>query len=415
MTGFESDDPVVPAENQDGTLSYTEFDVTFTGISGATVAAPMVVTNCVDGYGIAIGTTNYSSAGTAATAEVPTGSTDAQVKVLKQSGNEFQVNPPYTTSIFTANQSPLTADEPSVAMDASGEFVIAWPGRVSQELAPKDTTDIYLRMYAPVGITGSYSGTAVTGAVTSDLYQQQQLTFDFTSGTVSAGTFELQVGGVVTAPITFSATPAVTATNIQTALLDAGFTGVAVTGTGSGVVFNFVVTFGQSGETQPIQYVASASTLPATLTFSATPTLAFTGVRLLPNPNPQLEPFDITDPYTIQVDVNYTNPQYEPAVAMDPYGNFVVVWANKGPDVSYFNDITMQRFDKQGDTVGNEIEVNNETTNIEFAPDVAMGNDDKVVVAWSDTQIRPTWSTRTWSARFTCAASAPRRLPCGTK
>ena len=44
-------------------------------------------------------------------------------------------------------------------------------------------------------------------------------------------------------------------------------------------------------------------------------------------------------PYTIQVNANYTNPQFQPAVAMDPYGNFVIVWANQGPDESYFNDI----------------------------------------------------------------------------
>ena len=113
---------------------------------------------------------------------------------------------------------------------------------------------------------------------------------------------------------------------------------------------------------------------------------SYTGVRLLPNPNPVEEPFDISDPYTVQVGANYTNPQFDSAVAMDPYGNFVVVWANQGPDVSYFNNITMQRFDKNGELVGNEVEVNNEVTNIEYDPDVAMGADDKVVVSWSDTQ-----------------------------
>ena len=37
---------------------------------------------------------------------------------------------------------------------------------------------------------------------------------------------------------------------------------------------------------------------------------------------------------------------------MDPYGNFVIVWANQGPDESYFNDISMQCFDNTGNPLG---------------------------------------------------------------
>ena len=113
-------------------------------------------------------------------------------------------------------------------------------------------------------------------------------------------------------------------------------------------------------------------------------------MQLLPNPlaSTPVPPYAIapTDLATIQVAANYTNPEYNSVAAMDPFGNFVVVWANRGPDVSYFNDITMQRFDKLGNPVGNEVEVNNETTNIEYDPDVAMGADDNIVVSWSDTQ-----------------------------
>ncbi len=297
-TGWNPTITVQPVVLPSGQLSYTEFDITFTGVSGATVAGPMAVTNCVNGSGVGIGTTTFNTAGTAGTADVPTGSSEASVQILKESGNEFQVNPTQATSIFTSNQQPLSSAQPSVAMDGSGEFVISWTGGVSPELAPKAMTNIYLRMYAPVGITGSFSDAAVPGAVTSDLVTAAEETTD------------------------------------------------------------------------PALYAAQS----------------YTGVRLLPNPNPVEEPFDISDPYTVQVGANYTNPQFDSAVAMDPYGNFVVVWANQGPDVSYFNNITMQRFDKNGELVGNEVEVNNEVTNIEYDPDVAMGADDKVVVSWSDTQ-----------------------------
>ena len=325
-TGWDPTVTVQPVVLPDGALSYTEFDITFTGVSGATVAGALVITNCVDGSGVGIGATTYNTAGTAGTADVPTGSTEAQVQILKQSGNEFQVNPQQVTSIFTANQQPLSSSDPSVAMDSAGEFVIAWAGGVSPEIAPKAMTNIYLRMYAPVGVTSSFSDTAVAGAVTSDLV-----------------------------------TPAEETAN-------------------------------------PALYAAQS----------------FTGVRLLPNPNPVEEPFDVEDPYTIQAGTNYTNPQYTPAVAMDPYGNFVVVWANQGPDVSYFNNITMQRFDKNGDLVGNEVEVNNETTNIEFNPAVAMGANDDVVVTWSDTNNPSYLINQTAIATIYARPSAPRRPRCGT-
>ncbi len=71
-------------------------------------------------------------------------------------------------------------------MDGSGDFVISWTADVSQELAPKDVSDIDFRMYTPVGVTATSSGTAiydssVADEVASDLYQQQVLSFDLRS------------------------------------------------------------------------------------------------------------------------------------------------------------------------------------------------------------------------------------------
>ena len=54
---------------------------------------------------------------------------------------------------------------------------------------------------------------------------------------------------------------------------------------------------------------------------------------------------------------------------MDPYGNFVVVWANQGQDLSWFNNISMERFDKNGNPVAYVGSVNNGTlTDLDFAP-----------------------------------------------
>ena len=109
---------VAPVINADGSASTTQFDVTFGGISGTLVDAPMVITNAVNVYGNALGSTIVSGEG------VPTGSTAASVTVIKESGNEFQVNPPEAVNIFNSGTA-LNSDQPAVAMDGSGNFMIA--------------------------------------------------------------------------------------------------------------------------------------------------------------------------------------------------------------------------------------------------------------------------------------------------
>jgi hypothetical protein len=488
------------------TNSFTQFQVTFTSSTGTIVDAPLVVTSFTTANGgtIAGPTTNLDG-----TVAVPVTVSGATVTVVKQSGNEFQVNPPQSTSVYTANQAPLSATQPAVAMDGSGEFVITWAGEVSQELAPKDFTDVYARVYAPVGVTPA--GTAVLGAVSSDLYQQQELTFDFTGAVPTGNTdqFELSIGSFTTAPIVFNTDPATTAANIENALLSQ-YPGISVSANSTGNPYNIEVTFDEGGAAEPpIQYVADPTIpLPTSMSFAAAPEQSFTGVQLVTNPtqaltfdftagaptatgnlgtfqlqigsfttapisfnssptvtalnmqnalrnagfagvavsaqglvstSPSFFTFDITfsgydippaqylaiapasgglpasvtmsngdsglpvtvqaagvgDPYTIQVNANYTNPQFQPAVAMDAYGNFVVVWANQGPDESYFNDVTMQCFDNDGNPLGNALVVDedpanpslNYNTDTNYDPGVAMqfnsiGSDD-IAVTWT--------------------------------
>jgi hypothetical protein len=507
VTGFNPTITVQPvvSVNTAGTdiTSFTSFDITFTNVTGTTVDAPMSVTS----YTTANGTTSapqsqliYDGAvpTVPGTVSVPTNATGATVAVLKQSGNEFQVNPPQPTSIYTLNQAPLDSSEPSVSMDGSGDFVISWTGQVSQQIAPKDVSNIYVRMYSPVGVVGS--GTAVQGLTNSDLYQQQELTFNFTGAipTNNTDTFVLQVGSFSTGPIVFNTDPVVTAANIQNAL-DVEFPGLTAYSStyANGNPFKFEVTFAGGGVAQqPIIYLASASTLPSTFSYTTSPFQAFTGVRIVTNPtqsltfnftagaptgtgslgtfqlqvgsyttapisfdsnttvtalniqnalkaagfagvavsapgkssiNPTFFTFNVTfagyddpvvqyqaitlpasvvftnsngDPYTIQVNANYTNPQFQSDVAMDSYGNFVVVWANQGPDESYFNDVSMQCFDNAGNPLGNSLVVDQDplnpaipyNTDTNFFPTVAIGlNDlnlnvpitDNIVVSWT--------------------------------
>lgn len=97
-------------------------------------------------------------------------------------------------------------------------------------------------------LSGSFFGNKIEDGVTWDtvapgVNEVQTITL----GTISGGTFKLEVLGYVTAAITWSATPATLATNIQTAINTAlatayGASAVAVTGTGP-----FTVTFSGTG------------------------------------------------------------------------------------------------------------------------------------------------------------------------
>ncbi len=509
VTGWDPTVTVAPVvqvnSGTSDTSSFTQFTITFTSATGTIVDAPLVVTSFTTANGVVTpgGTTTLDG-----TVTLPTNAAGSTVTVIKQSGNEFQVNPTQPASVYTANQAPLNASQPAVAMDGSGDFVVTWAGEVSQNLAPKDFTDVFARVYAPVGVTPA--GAAVPNAVSSDLYQQQVLRFSFPAGSgtpITGQTFELQLGSFTTGPITWDTNTNTTAYNIQTALsanpayadvlaVNPSYVPLAVSAQSSGNPYDFLVAFNEGGIAEaPIQYAADPTTpLPSTLTYSATPLQSFTGVTLVTNPtqgltfnfsagtptatgnlgtfklqigsfstaaisfnssptvtalnmqnalraagfagvavsaqsavstNPTFFIFTVNfsgydvppivyvpvapasgglpasvtmtnggsglpanvqaggigDPYTIQVNANYTNPQFQPAVAMDPYGNFVVVWANQGPDESFFNDITMQCFDNTGNPLGTSLVVDQDPVNpainynndTNYSPSVAIG------------------------------------------
>ena len=85
-----------------------------------------------------------------------------------------------------------------------------------------------------------------------------------------------------------------------------------------------------------------------------------------------------------QVNTYTTSGQSSPAVATDSSGNFVVVWesyGSNGMDTSY-NSIQGQRYDADGASVGSEFLVNSYTTNAQDRPGVAMVAQDDFTVVW---------------------------------
>ena len=73
--------------------------------------------------------------------------------------------------------------------------------------------------------------------------------------------------------------------------------------------------------------------------------------------------------------------QAQPDVAMDPLGDFVVVWAGSGADDNV--GVYAQVFDTFGKAVGTQFRVNQFRTNNQDSPSVAMDPNGDFVVTWT--------------------------------
>ena len=82
-----------------------------------------------------------------------------------------------------------------------------------------------------------------------------------------------------------------------------------------------------------------------------------------------------------RVNTYTTSSQRSPSVAMDADGDFVVTWTSSGQDGSS-EGIYGQRYNATGIAQGSEFRVNTYTTNGQFRPSVAMDADGDFVVVW---------------------------------
>jgi hypothetical protein len=83
-----------------------------------------------------------------------------------------------------------------------------------------------------------------------------------------------------------------------------------------------------------------------------------------------------------QVNAFTTGDQELPAVAMDADGDFVVAWRSYGQDGSGYG-VFAQRYDAAGVGQGGELLVNTQTSNAQNDPAIAMDADGDFVVAWA--------------------------------
>ncbi|NLS96608.1 MAG: hypothetical protein GXX96_31110 [Planctomycetaceae bacterium] len=354
---------VTPVVKSDGTLSLTEFDITFVGSSGKQDHPQLALTNARNDQGLVV--------------SVPS----SAVVTRKEPSNEFRVNPAEPDDPATAGNDAYNQTNPSVAIDADGDFVIVWESEIPNTKDFGSVSDIFAQRFTPFGKTTAaipgemidiFGGsTGIRALVNPEVQDVQRLIFNANDpfGLPLTGTFRLQLGDTLTSPISFnSANLRATADDIVAKLADAGIEGVTVVQvpTSTTGLFRLEVRFGgaSAGVDQPtLQYVADVTPLAATVTVEDMP----------------------VDMYTINVNQDKSNPQFDPSVAMDESGAFVVTWANGGQLLSYFNHISVQRFNRDGERVGNEFQVNAETTDIQFAPSVALSNSGNFIVTWSAT------------------------------
>ena len=82
-----------------------------------------------------------------------------------------------------------------------------------------------------------------------------------------------------------------------------------------------------------------------------------------------------------QVNTYTTNVQWFPSIASDASGNFVVVWASYDKD-GFLDGVFGQRYDNSGSRLGDEFRVNTYTTHSQRVPSIASDVNGNFVVVW---------------------------------
>jgi len=88
-----------------------------------------------------------------------------------------------------------------------------------------------------------------------------------------------------------------------------------------------------------------------------------------------------------QVNTTSSGNQKEPSVAMDTFGNFVVVWQGPGTAEEDKEDIFARRFGSNGWPLGSEFRVNTSINDKQLCPRVTTNNGDSFVIIWESVNV----------------------------
>jgi len=249
------------------------------------------------------------------------------------SGSEFLVN-----SNTGGNQS-----EPVVAMDAAGNFVVAWSGS-----GPGDSTGIMSRRF-------SADGTALGSDVRANTY---------TTGTQDAPALAMNALGEYV--IAWQSPQNGDGTEIRAKRFNSA--GAGLTGD---VLINTYTTGNQSAPSVAIdgdnEYVVIWQSA------QDSDGLGIYAQRFRLFLEPQGSEF--------RVNTTTVGAQSRSSIAMDPAGNFIVVWESTGQDGDS-EGVFAQRFNYNAELIGSEFRVNSQTASAQRIPSVSMDTDGDFVVTW---------------------------------
>ena len=304
-------------------------------------------------------------------------------------GSEFQIN-----TAATGNQT-----EPSIAMDAQGNFIVTWQG---PGVTTYDEEDIYARKFDPTGqpLTNEFLVNAHTPGRQLSPNVAMNPTGNFVILWETTSTPENPNKKSVCARL-FDSTGSPTGPEltIDASPYNCRYPDVAMDDTG-----NFVAVWLQDRTTKSIMarlYNTHGKALTNPFEVSTTkfssltrPSVAMSGTGRFVvtwDGDPKLASLDDiharfydpnSSPLTAQFTVNTTlaGAQQYPQVAMDRSGDFVIAWQNDS-DISA-TDIFAQGFNSLGQPRGDELQLNTYTQDDQKYPVVALAETGYFLAAW---------------------------------
>ncbi len=267
---------------------------------------------------------------------------------------------PQGNEIPVTNTTVSDQANPSVAMDADGDFVVAWQGTTAD-----NSDDIFVRRFDAAGQPKADEVTVNTNPGNNGLEQHPQVAIDANGDFVVVWDSSVEVG--VT-----EYTESVVAQRFNAAGQVQGdkvtlrsVSDVVIRGTtfgGEAVAMDpggtFVVAWQESSAATDFDIFAQRFNFA-------------TGTEL-----------DVTP---FRVNTTLANAQTAPAVGVDAAGNFVIVWQGRGqdnPDEDEGLGVFGQRFTAAGAAQGGEFQVNVSTTGHQQNPSLAVAADGSFAVAW---------------------------------
>jgi hypothetical protein len=260
----------------------------------------------------------------------------AQMTAFAQSpvpvGTEFQVN---TQTIYVQN-------EPSVAMDSNGNFVVTWYSYGQDG----EGFGIYAQRYNSVGIVQGSEFQVNTYTTSNQIYPSVAMDSD---GNFVITWESYGQGGIYAQR--YNSIGVAQGTEFRVNITDTtsgeSYPSVAMDSNG-----NFVITWGSEQDGDGFGIYAQ-----------------------------RYNSSGVAQGSTFQVNTYTINNQIYPSIAMDSNGDFVITWSSYGQDGSG-RGIYAQRYNSSGVAQSSEFQVNTYTINDQNRPSVAMDNNGNFVVAW---------------------------------